>query len=118
MLFVTSPRQVVTLNACDLSSAEGSQLLLVKTKQVELVQLCIPRGGVIPRYEAQGELILHCLEGRVSILAAGEEHDLQSRHLLYLLIGDPFSIRAIEDASVLVTIVAAAKGARVQLIGE
>jgi len=114
---VALPQQVVTLDGCDFTDACRSQVVLVKTNQVELVQLCIPGGGAIPKYEAQGELILHCLEGRVSILASGEEHDLQAGHLLYLLLGEPFSIRALVDSSLLVTIVAA-KAARVELIGE
>ena len=115
---VAIPRQVLTLGTLAPQGIESSTTILVRTDQVEIVELTIPAGTAIPRYEAQGELILHCLEGDVTVRAGGERHDLLAGQLLYLLLGDPFSIYAAQDARVLATIVAAKEGPRVELIGK
>ena len=43
---------------------------------MEIVQLVMPAGANLPTYEAHGEIILHCLEGRVALTALGETYDV------------------------------------------
>src|SRR5690348_2480673 len=93
------------------------KVTLVKTAQVEVTQLIIAVGHDIPTHVAQGELIIHCLEGRVSLVALGKTYDLAAGHLVDLLIDEPFSIRGIDNASVLLTLIAAKTGGKVELIG-
>lgn len=93
------------------------KIVLAKTYDMEIIQFIVPAQQGIPIYEAQGEVILHCLEGRVSVAALGEEHDLKSGQLLYLSKNEPFSIHGIEDASLLATIVGAKQGGNVEVIG-
>ena len=90
---------------------------LVKTPQVEIIQLMVPAGRDVPTHQAQGEVVIHCLEGRVSMCAAGKTYDLQPGQLLHLSLDDQFSIRGIDNASVLVTLIAAKTGGSVELIG-
>ena len=94
------------------------KITLVKTPQVEMMQLIVPAGRDVPTHQAQGELIVHCLEGRISLSALGRVYDLTPGQLLHLLIDEPFSIRAIDNASVLVTLIAAKTGGTVELIGD
>lgn len=91
---------------------------LLKTPQVEILQLLIPRGSSIPAHEAVGEIVFHCLEGRVAIKALDNGHELSAGQLFYLGEAAPFSIQGIEDASLLLTIIAPKQGANVELIGE
>jgi quercetin dioxygenase-like cupin family protein len=93
-------------------------ITLVKTPLVEMIQLIVPAGRDVPTHQAQGEIIVHCLEGRVSLSALGKVYDLMPGQLLHLLIDEPFSIRAIDNASVLVTLIAAKTGGTVALIGR
>jgi len=51
-----------------------------------------------------GEVVVHCLEGRVAFTAFGRTQDLEAGKLLYLPTGEPHSVRGIEDASLLLTI--------------
>ena len=90
---------------------------LVKTPQVEVIQLIVPAGRDVPTHQAQGEIIVHCLEGRIALSALGKVYDLTPAQLLHLSIDEPFSIRAIDNASVLVTLIAAKTGGTVELIG-
>ena len=92
--------------------------VLVKTQNVEIVELCIPAGSRVPTYEAAGEIIIHCLKGRIQIGALGDSRELRASQLIYLHINEAFSIEAIENASVLATIVSAKSGSSLHLIGE
>jgi quercetin dioxygenase-like cupin family protein len=94
------------------------KITLVKTPQVEVIQLIVPAGRDVPTHQVQGELIAHCLEGRVSLFALRNSYDLTPGQLLHLSIDEPFSIRAIDNASVLVTLIAAKTGGNVELIGD
>ena len=49
---------------------------------------------------------MHCLEGQVAFTALGKKQTLESGQLLYLPAGEPHALKGIEDASLLLTIVA------------
>ena len=97
---------------------KSRQIALVKTPHVEVIQLIIPAGRDVPTHQAQGDLVVHCLEGRVSLFALGKTYDLRPGQLLQLSIDEPFSIRGIDQASVLVTLITAKTGGHVELIGD
>ena len=61
---------------------------------------------------------MHCIEGRISVQALNSTRELRANQLLYLGLNEPFSIAGIEDASVLVTIIAEWNGDKRKLIGE
>ncbi len=92
--------------------------LLVETRDVQVVQFIIPAGEGIPTYEAQGELVLHCLQGQVSISALGMTRSLKSGQLIYLSTNEPFSVRGLENASLLATIIKTKQGGSIDVIGE
>jgi quercetin dioxygenase-like cupin family protein len=98
--------------------SESQKIVLAKTYDMEIIQFIVPADQDVPKYEAQGEVILHCLEGRVSIVALSEVHDLKAGKLLYLSKNEPFSIQGIEHASLLATIVTAKRGSKVEVIGD
>ena len=77
---------------------------LVKTADLELIRLVLPAGKVIPLHKAPGEITVQCLEGRVAFTAAGQTQDLAAGQLLYLNAGEPHALKAIEDSSLLVTL--------------
>ncbi len=94
------------------------QAVLIKTESMEVVQLLIPESTHIPTYRAQGEVIVHCLEGSVQLMALGENRDLSAGELLYLLVNEPFSIKAIRDASLVVTMIARHRELVTETIGS
>jgi len=64
-------------------------------------KLLTPRGL---RSLAPGELTLMCLEGQITLYACGKTQDVPADHLTILAAGEPHAIKAIEDSSVLLTI--------------
>ncbi len=77
---------------------------IVKTKSFEAIRLVIPAGRDIPAHEVAGGIILHCLEGRVSLRIADADRQLSAGDWIYLDGGASHRLKAIEDASLLLTI--------------
>ena len=114
---LATPGDIVELRPFATLHDRHEQIVLVKTQDVEIFQLFLPAGSKIPTYEAEGEIILQCLEGRISLAVLGEPHELRAGQLLYLSLNEPFSLEGLEHASVLVTIMAPKQGRNVELIG-
>lgn len=105
------------LRACGDGVQSPQKIPIVRTGDVEIIQFIVPSGAVLPTHEAQGEIVLHCLEGMVELTALGVARELASGNLLYLAINEPFSVRGIEDASLLAIIIVPKQGPAVELVG-
>jgi nucleotide-binding universal stress UspA family protein/quercetin dioxygenase-like cupin family protein len=86
------------------SLASAQTRTLVRTTAVEVVRLIVRAGQEIPRHKGQGEIIVHCLEGRVALTALGTTQVLEAGKLLHLPADEPHAFKGIEDASLLATI--------------
>ena len=78
--------------------------VLVKTDTLEVIRIVLPAGKQLPPHRVEGEITVHCLEGRFSFDADGTPHELAQGQMLYLAGGATHALRGIEDSSVLVTI--------------
>ena len=114
---LAAPGDIVELRPFAALPETNQQIVLVKSSDVEIIQLFLAEGARIPTYEAEGEVIIQCLEGRISLQVLGEPHELKADQLLYLLLNEPFSIEGLEHASVLLTVMAPKQGPNVELIG-
>jgi quercetin dioxygenase-like cupin family protein len=114
---LATPGQVVELQSTTTTRSSNQITVLVKSRNVEIVQLSVPAGATIPTYEAAGEIILHCLRGRIRMCAFGEWRELRTNQLVFLSVNEAFSIEALEDAAVLATIITAKQGENIELIG-
>jgi quercetin dioxygenase-like cupin family protein len=78
---------------------------LVKNNAFEAIRLVLPKGReVCHDHEVEGMITLYCIEGRVALSASGGTHDLPAGHWVYLMRHDPHTLRALEDSSVLLTV--------------
>ena len=80
---------------------------LLKTDDVEVIRLILPQGKTIPEHKAPGEIIVQCLEGRVAFTSMTKTQELSAGKLLFLTAGEPHALEALENSSVLVTILLA-----------
>jgi quercetin dioxygenase-like cupin family protein len=76
---------------------------LVKTDGFEVAQLVLREGDVIAAHAVPGYATIHCLEGCV-MLDAAERVRLSAGDWIYLDRGQRHSVEALEDSSLLVTI--------------
>ena len=77
---------------------------LYKTLHLEVFRMVLLAGKEMPEHQVVGELTVQCLEGCVEF-SIGSTHDVMRPGDLKCLAGGiPHSLRAIEDSSVLVTL--------------
>jgi quercetin dioxygenase-like cupin family protein len=77
---------------------------LIKTGSLEVLRLVVPAGKEIQEHKVRGEVVVQCLEGAVAVIAGESTRVLERGQMLYLAPDEPHSVRGVEDASLLVTI--------------
>ena len=98
------PGEIVDLRPLGPAVASTKTATLVKTSALELIRLVLPAGKTIAEHKVAGEITVQCLEGEVEFTGAGKTQRLSAGQLLYLGGNEKHAVRAVTDASVLVTI--------------
>jgi quercetin dioxygenase-like cupin family protein len=78
---------------------------LVKSDSFEAIQLELSAGNVVPAHQVAGQFTLLCLEGRVVLGLEDRDIELASGHWIYFEGGVRHSVKAIDDSSLLLTII-------------
>lgn len=99
------PGEVVDVRPLGAALATSKTTSLFKAQHVEVIRIVLQAGKELPTHKAPGEIIVQCLEGRIAFTALDQTQELTAGQLLYLGAGEPHSLKAIENASLLVTIV-------------
>ena len=103
--------EVVNLEPLGPGLREARTRALVKTDQFEAIRLVLKSGDELPPHAVSGQFTLHCLEGRVSVELTETSLDLAANQWVYFDGGVPHGLRAVEDSSLLLTILLPAAGA-------
>ena len=98
------PGEIVDVRPLGSALASAQTKTLVRAAQLEVIRLAVPAGKTIDEHKAKGEIIVQCLEGRVAFTAFGKAQTLEAGKLLYLPTGEPHTVKGVEDASLLLTI--------------
>lgn len=96
--------EIVDLRSLDASQAATKTATLVKTGDLEIIRLVVPKGKEIPTHNAPGEISVQCLQGRVAFTSYGKSQELAAGQLIYLSAAVPHAVKGIEDSTLLVTI--------------
>ena len=83
---------------------ESDSRTLIRTTHLEVFRYALPAGKSIQQHAAAGLMILQCIEGRISFAARGRTQTLVAGDMLYLDDAEPHALDALEDSSLLVTI--------------
>ena len=76
---------------------------LFKAEDLEVMRLVLLSGKGIPPHKVAGEVTIQCIEGVVEV-SSDEVQTLEAGKMMYLRGDEVHSLRAIENASMLVTI--------------
>lgn len=98
------PGEIVDVRPLGSSLATAQTRTLLRTEQIEVIRLIVPADKEIHEHRAKGEIVVHCLEGRVHFTAFGKTQQLQAGELLYLPTGEAHTVTGIENSSLLLTI--------------
>jgi quercetin dioxygenase-like cupin family protein len=94
------PGEVVDI----LADKQDKTAAIFKTQQLEVIRMVLPEGKKLPSHRVPGEIVVHCVEGRVAFTARGRTQELRSGQILHLMAGDEHSVEALDHACLLVTI--------------
>lgn len=99
-----SPGQVINVRPLGANLANEKSTTLLKTQRLEAIRVVMHAGKQIDSHQAPGEITVQCLEGAVDFTALGKTQTLRAGDLVYLPAQEPHSVKCVEDASFLLTI--------------
>lgn len=99
------PGEVIHLQSRPGSLAETATAAIVKTPGFEAIRLAVRAGTEIPTHAVGGHLTIHCLSGAVELGLKQGAVKLAVGDWLYLEGGEPHSVKGLEDAVLLLTII-------------
>jgi quercetin dioxygenase-like cupin family protein len=100
----TSPGETVDVTPLGPRLSSAKTHALFKSVDLEVIRLILRAGKSLPSHKVPGELTIHCIEGTLDVAVEGRSLVLRAGQLICLAGGAPHSVRALEDASALVTI--------------
>ncbi|MCG6158105.1 cupin domain-containing protein [Rubinisphaera margarita] len=100
-----NPGELIELRPLSERQGNGRTYTVAKSEDLELIRLILKAGKEIATHSARGTLVVHCLEGKVNFEVHGKTHEMQAGSLLYLTGGEPHALKAVEDSSLLLTII-------------
>lgn len=83
---------------------ESVSTALFKANELEVMRLVLEAGKEIAEHRVTGEIIIHCLEGAIELGAHGRTQVIRQGEMVYLAANEPYSIMALDDSSVLMTV--------------
>lgn len=98
------PGEVINLYSLTNDMPDDATLALMKTSDMEVIRMVLPKGKEITEHSVDGQMSVQCLEGRTEFDVDGDTHLLSSGDWLYLSRNQPHSLRVVRDTILLVTI--------------
>lgn len=77
---------------------------LYKSDRLEVFHMVLLAGKAMPAHQVTGEITVQCIEGSIEFTAAGTSQLMRAGDLICLAGGTVHALNAVEDSSVLVTI--------------
>lgn len=96
--------QVINIRPLSGKLKESVSTALFKASELEVMRLVLEAGKEISEHSVAGEITIHCLEGTIELTAHGRAQTLGHGEMVYLAANEPYAIRAVDDASVLMTV--------------
>ncbi|WP_353235152.1 cupin domain-containing protein [Diaphorobacter ruginosibacter] len=78
---------------------------LFKSVDLEIMRLVLPEGKYMHNHHVPGEITIQCIEGSLDIELDAGTVRLEAGQLLFLARGATHAVKALTDASALVTVV-------------
>lgn len=80
------------------------QITILHRASAAHVLFAFEPSGKLERHHADGEVVIHVLEGCLMVAADGRDHELRAGHVLMLGAGVPHDVRAQESSAMLLTV--------------
>lgn len=95
---------VIDLRPLGEKCATFSSIALVKTAQLEVIRMTMPRGKTMPAHKVAGEITVQCLEGNIAFSVNDTVHNLLAGDMIFVAGDATHALEALADSSALITI--------------
>jgi quercetin dioxygenase-like cupin family protein len=99
-----SPGEIADLGPLGANLSSTKTCAVAKTAAFEAIRLVLKAGSELPAHDVPGEIMLHCIEGRVALSFDNRTVELSAGQWIYLDGGKRHAVSSIEDSSLLLTI--------------
>ncbi len=96
--------QVIDVRPLGTRLGDAVSQALFKTDQLEAMRLVLVSGKEIPEHQVDGDFTLQCMEGSVELRVHDTTQLLRQGEMIFVAARVPYSIRAMENASLLMTL--------------
>ena len=98
------PGRPIDLRPEGASLAAASTFPLVKEEAFEAIRMVLRKDHEMAGHRVEGPITVYCLDGQIAFTARGQTRNLRAGHWHFLLGNEPHSLRALQDSSILLTI--------------
>lgn len=98
------PLDVIDLQPLGPGLCQAVNTSLLKEPALQLIRLVMPAGDGMPEHHVEGAITIHCLEGQAEVGTPGRVCVLSAGQLVMVEGGMPHTVRALSNASLLLTI--------------
>lgn len=100
------PEEIERLrNEPEWAAGRRSSITIVKSSNLSIVLMAIPRGATLPRHQVEGPITLQVVSGTIQLGVAGNPRKLTAGSVIALDKAIPHDVEALEDSDLLLTIV-------------
>ncbi|MBK6631397.1 MAG: cupin domain-containing protein [Betaproteobacteria bacterium] len=99
-----TPGELIDIRPLGANLRQTSSSTLIREKHLEVFRLVLPAGKAASDHKAAGAITIQCLEGMVEFEAHGRTQTMQAGSLVYLADAEPHAVKALADASLLITV--------------
>jgi len=99
-----APGELIDIRPLGMMLSQTTSTTLVRADHLEVFRFVLTAGQSTPEHKASGAIIIQCLEGLVEFKAHEVIQTMRIGTMVYLSDAEPHSVKAIENSSLLVTI--------------
>lgn len=99
-----TPGQVIDLATFPSEHPGKRSRALVKTPEMEVICVNLAAGDALPPHQVSGPITVQCVRGAISFSVNGVAAEMSAGQWLFLEADTEHAVEALEDASILVTI--------------
>ena len=98
-----APSELIDVQPLGADLAQTISTTLIRAEHLEVFRFVLPAGKVARDHQASGAITIQCLEGAVELEAHGQTQVMRAGSLVYLADAEPHAVKALEDSSLLIT---------------
>ena len=98
------PGEIVSVRPLGAQLSEATSTAILKASQLEIIRVVLPAGKTMREHHTPGEITVQCLEGVVEFETDHTTQTMQAGDLIHLAPRARHALKALENASLLLTI--------------